>query len=214
MAQQVIASAVHGDNSDLLPMALQLYVPEGSKVWDVTWGHGTFWKKVDLTKYALTASDLNPEMPELPGKESMVTFLRGPTDLQRLPFMGLPGYDALVLDPPYMSDSNNEGELIADWYRNENGTHQSVMRLYAGGILEAARVLRKHGRILVKTQDEVSGRRQRFTHIEIIQLLEILGFWTLDLFVLMRFAPPRQRNKVQVTARKNHSYLIVAELRN
>ena len=66
----------------------------------------------------------------------------------------------------------------------------------------------------MKCQDEVSANKQRLTHVEIISSYEAMGFYTKDLFVLMRSnAPGVSRIKTQVHARKNHSYFLVFEKR-
>ena len=63
---------------------------------------------------------------------------------------------------------------------------------------------------VVKCQDEVSANKQRLTHVEIISAYESLGFYTKDLFVVMRTNKPGvSRLKTQVHARKNHSYFLV-----
>ena len=71
-------------------------------------------------------------------------------------------------------------------------------------------MLRDNGVMIVKCQDEVSANRQWLTHVEIISHYEQLGFYTKDLFVVVR------QNKAgvsrllkQVHARKNHSYFLV-----
>ena len=74
-------------------------------------------------------------------------------------------------------------------------------------------MLKKKGRIIVKTQDEIESGRQRHTHIEIVQLLELFGFRVLDTFVLVQPTIPAMREKYQLSARKNHSYAIIAEVR-
>jgi len=71
-------------------------------------------------------------------------------------------------------------------------------------------VLRANGVLIVKCQDEVSANRQWLTHVEIINQFEKMGFYTKDLFVVVR------TNKVGISrlikqkhARKNHSYFLV-----
>jgi hypothetical protein len=44
--------------------------------------------------------------------------------------------------------------------------------------------------LIVKCQDEVSANRQRLTHVEIINEYEANGFYTKDLFVLLRSNRP------------------------
>src|SRR5947209_20274800 len=75
---------------------------------------------------------------------------------------------------------------------------------------EAHRVLRDNGILIVKCQDEVSANRQNLTHVEIINEYEKLGFYTKDLFIVVRQNKPVvSRLKKQVHARKNHSYFLV-----
>jgi hypothetical protein len=119
----------------------------------------------------------------------------------------------VVLDPPYMHGGATIKKSINQCYRNRNDSHESVIRLYAAGIIEAARVLKKGGKIIVKSQDEIESGKQRLSHCEIITLLELLGFAIIDLFVLVQSALPAMRDKHQRSARKNHSYAIVAKFR-
>jgi len=51
--------------------------------------------------------------------------------------------------------------------------------------------------MIVKCQDEVSANRQWLTHVEIIAHYEQLGFYTKDLFVVMR------QNKAGIARLKN-----------
>jgi len=77
-------------------------------------------------------------------------------------------------------------------------------------IAAAIPVLKKKGVLIVKCQDEVSAGKQWFTHIEIINELEALGFYSKDLFIVMRTNKPAvSKIKKQIHARKNHSYFLV-----
>ena len=82
--------------------------------------------------------------------------------------------------------------------------------MYFKASLEAYRVLRKKGIFIVKCQDEVSANKQCLTHVEIINYLEGLGYYTKDLFVVVRTGKPAvSRILKQIHARKNHSYFLV-----
>jgi tRNA G10 N-methylase Trm11 len=190
-----VLTATVGTNADLFPKILEMYVPDGSTVADVTYGKGVFWRNVEDGKYDLKATDLQMGV-----------------DFKSLPYLDK-SMDALVLDPPYMHGGATVKDSINKCYRNQNTSHESVIRLYTGGILEAARVLKKGGRIIVKTQDEIESGRQRHSHVEILQILEMLGFRILDTFVLVQSATPAMREKYQKTARKNHSFALVGEFR-
>jgi DNA modification methylase len=140
--------------------------------------------------------------------------------------------DCVVLDPPYMEGFyRKEGSFKAGSgthstfscaYSNgseinedtENiGTkkwHAAVTDMYFKAGQEAYRVLRKGGTLIVKCQDEVSAGKQWLTHVEIINEYEKNGYYTKDLFVIVRTNKPSvSRLKKQVHARKNHSYFLV-----
>jgi hypothetical protein len=89
-------------------------------------------------------------------------------------------------------------------------SHKDIIELYKGGIREAKRVLRPGGMLWVKCKDEIEGGHQRWSHVEIYNAATDLGFYGLDLFVLVTQVPCglRWRNG-QRHARKNHSYLWV-----
>lgn len=191
-----ILTSITGTNADLFPRILGLYVPQGSLIADVTYGRGTFWRNVDVRKYVLLKSDLQDGI-----------------DFRSLPYENA-SIDALIVDPPYMHTGKTVHPAINNRYRNENNTsHESIIRMYGGAILEAARVLKPKGIIIAKCQDETESGKQRLSHIEIIQLLGSFGFQVVDLFVLTRSGIPMMREKYQKSARTNHSYAIVARFR-
>ena len=191
----MILTGKTGTNAELLPDIMEMYAEEGSTVADVTYGKGAFWRNLDVNKYIFLPSDLmdGVDFANLPYKDNEV--------------------DLLILDPPYMHGGATVKDSINKCYRNQNTSHESVIRLYAGGMLEATRVLRKKGRIFIKCQDEIESGRQRMSHIEIAQLLDLFGFRLLDMFVLVQSTKPAMRESYQKTARKNHSYMLVGEFR-
>jgi tRNA G10 N-methylase Trm11 len=190
-----ILTATTGTNADMMPQILGLYVPEGSLIADVTYGKGVFWQQVDARRYDLLKSDL----------------------LTGVDFRGLPyepeSIDCLILDPPYMHGGPTIKASLNKCYHNANTGHESVIRLYAGGFLEGARVLKRHGVIIVKCQDETESGKQHFSHVELIHLLEMFGFAVVDLFVMVQSTIPIIGKGPQKSARKNHSYAIVARFR-
>ena len=204
----VVMSASVSGNSEIFPQVLSLHVPEGSKIADVTYGNGVFWRNVDLSKYDLLPSDIATGV-----------------DCRNLPYQA-ESFDALVLDPPYMEGllRNNKqhkagsGTFAAfrEYYSNGDETsegpkwHAAVTDLYFKAGSEAYRVLKSNGVMIVKCQDEVSANRQWLTHVEIINYYEKLGFYAKDLFVVVRTNKAGiTRLKKQKHARKNHSYFLV-----
>lgn len=199
----LIFSSHVGDNSDVFPLILSLYVPPGSVVADVTYGSGVFWRNVPDGVYRLLASDLKTGV-----------------DCRALPYPD-GSVDAVVFDPPYMHTPGGTAhaghQRFESYYaNNERGAadgvkyHEAVLALYLSAAAEAFRVLRAEGVYIVKCQDEVCANRQRLTHVELINGLLPIGFAAEDLFVLTRRNRPGvSRLKTQAHARKNHSYFLV-----
>jgi DNA modification methylase len=201
-------SAYISGNAEVFPKILELHVPAKSRIADVTYGGGVFWKNVDTAQYELLTSDIAEGI-----------------DCRHLPYED-GSLDAVVLDPPYMEGllrTNSKHKAGAgthsafrNYYSNGDETshsskwHASVTDLYFQAGKEVYRVLKNNGVLITKCQDEVSANKQWLTHVEIINYYEKLGFYTKDLFVTIR------QNKVgvsrllkQVHARKNHSYFLV-----
>ena len=199
---ELIFSASQATNDEVFPHVLELYVPEGSLVADVTYGKGVFWKQVPQGAYDLRSSDL-----------------RSGVDCRNLPY-GDTTIDCVVFDPPYMhtpgGTAHQNHQNFEHYYynnRTENGLkkyHEAVLDLYFKGAHEAYRVLKPEGIYIVKCQDEVCANQQRLTHVEIINELTVMGFVVEDLFVVLRTNKPGvSRLLRQVHARKNHSYFLI-----
>ena len=199
----LVLSASTDGNDRVFPRILDLYVNPGSVVADVTYGKGVFWRHVPEDRYDLMATDI-----------------QSGTDCRDLPYSA-GEIDCVVFDPPYMhSPGGTAHEVHTPFeahYRNngsgnqtESKYHEAVLDLYRDGGREAHRVLRDRGVLIVKCQDEVCSNRQRFTHVEIMQMYYEIGYVAEDLFVVMRNNRPGVSRAVrQVHARKNHSYFLV-----
>jgi len=207
----LIVSAHMAGNAEVFPQILELHVPRGSTVADVTYGKGVFWREVDRDAYHVVASDIAMKV-----------------DCRDLPY-GDETIDCVVLDPPYMEGFyRSQSDALAgsgnyaafrSYYsngrkaRSKSGKyHAAVLGMYLAAGREASRVLRDKGIFIVKCQDEVSANRQWFTHVEIINACTDHGFYAKDLFVTVRANRPAvSRMLRQVHARKNHSYFLVFE---
>jgi hypothetical protein len=204
----IIVSAHLGGNCEVFPLILRLHVPEGSRVADVTYGKGVFWRKVPAGVYEVLPSDIQTGV-----------------DCRALPYAD-GSIDCVVLDPPYMEGLHRRSEdhlagagtyrAFREHYSNGEATasqpkyHDAVLDLYFRAGREAYRVLRDGGVAVVKCQDEVSANTQRLTHVEIINEYARVGFYVKDLFVVVRANRPAvSRVLRQVHARKNHSYFLV-----
>lgn len=205
----VITSAHIGTNDELFSHIMELHVPAGAMVADVTYSKGVFWKRIPEGVYNIHASDIKTGV-----------------DCRNLPYDD-ESFDCVVFDPPYMEGlyRKHTSELAGggthasfrEAYSNGQATesggpkwHAAVLDMYFRSGAEAFRVLKNGGIFIVKCQDEVSANRQNLTHVEIINYYTKLGYYAKDLFVLVRNnRPVVSRIKKQVHARKNHSYFLV-----
>ncbi len=201
-SNDLVFSAMHGNNDEMFPHIMSLYVAPGSLVADVTYGRGVFWKGIEKGLYRLRATDLATGV-----------------DSRDLPYRS-GSMDCVVFDPPYMHTPGGTAHVghqnYEQYYKNNGGSstvakyHEAVLELYFEMAVEVKRVLKDSGIFIVKCQDEVCANQQRLTHVEIINHHMALGCSVEDLFVIMRLNKPgMSRVAKQVHARKNHSYFIV-----
>lgn len=208
-----VVTCVQGDNSDLFPDALHLYVHPPAILLDMTWGNGVFWKKVNMQDYTVFANDLDKE--------------RGDThyDFRSLPVEWEGQFDGVVLDPPYLYTGGFKTlkSSIDRGYNNkkrsvEQGIYgvKAVDEMYFAGIREAFRVLKPKGILFLKCADQVMSGEQCWAH-EVYgrYAVESVGFKKEDLFILMQKNMPAMRwpPEMQDHARRNHSYLLVFKRR-
>lgn len=220
-------SAHVGNNADLFPQILDLFVPKGAKVADVTFGLGAFWRQVPTADYEVLASDIDLKTDDVPPE--WVGRVTNGIDCRNLPYEN-ECLDCVVLDPPYMEGLYRKAadhlagsgthasfrKAYSHGKVTEDGPkwHDAVVDLYSKASREAYRVLKPNGILITKCQDEVSANKQRLSHVEIITGCESLGFYTKDLFVVVRTNRAGvSRLKKQEHARKNHSYFLVFQKR-
>jgi hypothetical protein len=202
-----VVTAHTGNNAALLAEVARLYAPPGSRIADVTYGQGRFWRGSD-PKLNIAGSDI-----EAFSGVSIVA------DLSHLPYRDA-SMDVVVLDPPYVHNSGvRNGHDYAATTTRYNGRSVSamynadIMQLYRRGMQEAYRVLNPDGGTCwVKCKDEVEREVQRWSHVFIYQMALDIGFCARDLFVLTgSTSPQRWPGRIQRHARKNHSFLWILQ---
>lgn len=149
-----------GTNDELFPQILQLYIPEGNKIADVTYGKGVFWKYVPENKYILLKSDIYPDRklsePATISSPIQTSYLSNNTNANgqnrplnhkisvdilanscNLPYRSAT-LDAVVFDPPYMHTPGGTAHVnhqnYEAYYRNNlaNGSEKK----YHDAVLE------------------------------------------------------------------------------
>jgi tRNA G10 N-methylase Trm11 len=192
-----------GNNADLFPDVLRLYVLAGSKILDMTYGTGAFWKKVNKDNYTLIKNDIDP--------------LRGDYH-ENFRNTSWPdnSFDTVILDPPYLY-VGGFATLKDSIDRNYNNRERAkdirgviaVDKMYEDAIKEASRLLKHKGILILKCMDQVMSGKQVWAHIVYLHMAETLGFRSEDLFVMVQKNRPTLRHKYQKHARRNHSYFLV-----
>src|SRR6267154_229143 len=200
---KLVFSAQQGTNDEIFPSILKLYMPRGSKIADITYGGGVFWRSVPKYHYKLLATDIKTGV-----------------DCRALPYEN-GSLDCVVFDPPYMHTPGGTAHVNHQNYENYYGNNvaangsgkkyqEAVLDLYFRTAHEAKRVLKPEGIFIVKCMDEVCANQQRLTHVELINEFCNQGFIVEDLFVLLRNNRPGvSRILRQMHARKNHSYFLI-----
>jgi hypothetical protein len=195
-----VVSAHTGTNADLIRQVCMLYLRNGYKVADVTFGLGAFWAKP--TPHFVIGSDIDPN-----SRASICA------DMRRLPYAAN-FFNVVVIDPPYIhSPGFTRKKHMADRrYSNAKYTkgfyHDDIMKLYTDAMREAIRVIIPGGQVWVKCKDQVMSGIQRWSHIDLFNIAVALELYARDLFVIIPSARlPHARWTTQHHARKIHSYL-------
>jgi len=206
MNKGYVLTSLVGNNNDLFPDIIKLYIPKDSKVLDMTWGNGVFWKNVPDHDFILYKNDIDQSRGEYH------------YDFRHLPECWSGFFDAVILDPPYLyvGGVKTLKDSIYKGYKNRERSNSGVYgvnavdKFYYDGMVEAKRVLVKNGILIIKCQDQVMSK-QVWGHITYINYADNLGFRSEDLFVLVQKNLPTMRHKPeqQKHARKNHSYFLV-----
>lgn len=208
-SSDLLFSSHQTNNQYLFPRILELYLEKGSKIADLTYGKGVFWREVCDDDYDTYFSDIQT------GVDSRKTNYEDES------------FDCVIFDPPYMEGlyrktsnqmaGSNSHSAFRDRYsdslpsiESKRKYHDRVLEMYIHTGVEVDRILKKGGFYIVKCQDEVSANRQKLTHVEIIYGMEQIGFYCKDLFVVTRSnSPSVSRVLKQEHSRKNHSYFLV-----
>ncbi len=196
-----IIKSIGYDQIRILQDIIQLYTPEGIEL-DPTYSVGNFYGRIPRPTYRY---DINPQCPEVTQ-----------ADCRKLPNANS-SIKSINFDPPFLIGTPSEGldslkEGSCKMFKRFSGFHSlaELWQFYYDSLNEFYRILQPNGILIFKCQDTVSGGKQCLSHIEIINYAISIGFYPIDLFVLL--AKNRligQNGENQQHARKFHSYFIV-----
>jgi len=127
-------------NAEAIQQVAAVYIPDDSLVLDCTYGRGRFW----AWEHSLNLVSL-----DIVGNPAQI---RG--DFRCLPFRD-ETFDACIFDPPYYGHGAQTQEQFGAsnqlaWFLRKT---EPIRNLYMKGLLEASRVTKNHGIIVVKCTD-------------------------------------------------------------
>jgi DNA modification methylase len=201
-----MVKSVYTSNYDAIKNIMGLYGIERFDL-DCTYSKGSFWK--DLPS-PINKSDIYPV------NETVIE-----ASSENLPFEDS-SMSSVMYDPPFvivgsgMGHRNNKSgsSIIAKRFEGY-GTFEDLTENYYKSLNELYRVTKKGGFVVMKCQDTVSGGKQHFSHVMVMNMALEIGFYPRDLFILTSNVRVNAFNGTkwakQHHARKYHSYFWVFE---
>ena len=199
----VLVKSVYNSNFDAIRNIMNLYGIEKFDL-DCTYSKGNFWK--DLP-HPTNRTDLYPH------NETVIE-----ANSEKLPFDD-GSMNSIMYDPPFIvagasyKENKDGSSIIAKRFEGYT-SYEDLKTNYYNTLKELYRVCSKGGFVVMKCQDTVSGGKQYFTHVMIMNMASHIGFYPKDLFILhnkVRLNSFGSRWLKQEHARKYHSYFWVFE---
>ena len=192
-----LVKTVHETNRSCLEAINQLYL-HGKLDCDPTFGNGCFYKRSSFQP--VHKSDLEP-------RQKNVLKL----DVRHLPLLGN-SIKSIIFDPPFICKSKGEKEagIIKQRYGFIGSSMPELFSFYKECLKEFHRILRVNGILVFKCMDVVEGRKNVFSHVEVMIMARELGFTPADLFIVTsKFRIKPHKLIRQWHARKHHAYFWV-----
>jgi tRNA G10 N-methylase Trm11 len=195
------------DQTEIINDILELHVENGIIDCDPTYSTGNFYKKNKIKPPELKF-DLYPQVEGV--IESNSNNL--PLDDESL--------STIMFDPPFVTSKGpslknpKKGSNIISSRFSSCESIDELWKHYKESLNEFYRILKPNGILIFKCQDTVSGGKNYFSHVYIMNEALKLGFYPKDLFVLLAKNRIIGKMKKQQHARKYHSYFWVFQKKN
>lgn len=198
-----LVKSVYGSNFEVIKNIMELYKIERFDL-DCTYSTGNFWKGLPSP---INKTDLYPINDEVIEANS-----------ENLPFES-GSMKSIMYDPPFVIvgktfKENKEGSSVIAKRFFGYTKYDYLKNNYYNTLKELFRVCDTGGIVVVKCQDTVSGGKNHFSHVMVMNMALELGFYPKDMFILtakMRINSFGGRWNKQEHARKYHSYFWVFE---
>lgn len=198
--------SVYNTQDEIIQNIIHLYLGGMDIQCDPTYSKGVFYKNINKPIHKF---DITPRSVEV--IKSCSTELPLPDKCVK----------SVIFDPPFLATT---GKSLTDISTNNIiGKRFSVFpnekllhEYYFKSMSEFNRILEIDGILIFKCQDKVSSGKQYFSHVWICQKAIELGFYPLDLFILVAKSrvTAKWQTENQKHARKFHSYFWVFKKTN
>jgi hypothetical protein len=201
-----LVKSVYGSNLEVIKNIMHLYEIDQFDL-DCTYSKGNFWKDLPQPKFKTDLYPVNDTVIE--------------ANSENLPFDD-GSMSSIMYDPPFvivgsgMGHKNNKtgSSIIAKRFEGY-GTYEDLTKNYYNTLKELYRLTKNEGYVVMKCQDTVSGGKQYFSHVMIMNMAQEIGFYPRDLFILTSNVRVNAFNGTKWTkqyhARKYHSYFIILQ---
>lgn len=190
--------SVSYSQEEIMKWIMVLYCPYGFDL-DPTYSKGNLYKNLPQPKIK---ADLNPQTHDCQK-----------ADCQNLPIEN-ETINSIMFDPPFLGHTpkeiNKKGSNIVHRRFGSYNSMKSLWKMYENSLKEFYRILKKQGILVFKCQDIINSRKQYLSHVEIINQALKIGFYPIDLFILIsKITLISGKLKKQEHAKKHHCYFIV-----
>lgn len=197
-----LVKSVYGSNYEAIKNIMDLYDIERFDL-DCTYSKGNFWKDLPTPTNKTDLFPINDSVIE--------------ANSENLPFPDS-SMESIMYDPPFVIagskyKGNKEGSSIIAKRFEGYTRYDELTSNYYNTLKELYRLTKKNGFVVMKCQDTVSGGKNHFTHVMVMNMAMEIGFYPRDMFVLTSNVRINSFNGTKWTkqyhARKYHSYFWV-----
>lgn len=160
---------------EIIKNILQLHCDGKDIDLDPTYSKGVFYKNINPPKHKF---DLYPQV------ENVIQ-----ADCRHLPIED-DSTNVIMFDPPFVIgqgpslQNDVKGQSIIQKRFSGFKNSQELIDLYFESLNEFFRILKKGGTLIFKCQDVVASGKQILSHVIIMNLAEVIGYYIKDLFIL------------------------------
>jgi len=196
-------SVLLGEQSDNLKHILKFYLPKGSKILDVTYGHGKIWSSISKDCYKVVTNDIDPE--------SLAKYHHSFNNLELIS-KEYGKFDAILYDPPYKYgkssyilnevDDKDWRPIKTKWRVIDQVTSAQTLNIIL------PEILKPNGSLIVKIMDTRYQGNLIPNHMLLIQ--EFKNFRLKDIYIYIRLLVGLFKNlKTPQTA---HGFYLIFKL--